>query len=1130
MARRTGVAPKPLSQASRWGRSQQTIRLNRLGMILAWLAIVIIPRLLPLIPERIGTWPWKAVLWKSFGPFLLRPIPKPGAPPLLQWIYWIAAAVGLWMAWKLVEHWIAMRVQMVTPAPRTYLRLRVPADAQLGGQKDGVTLLSQIAALIPARNLRRGDPVPVVLRWTGRREQAAQQGVSLAGAPTLTTTIQRMLQGVAERAEATEQPDPLIAALFDPKKPDEQRVLCWADVRLQAGDDLPINIPGDRECPLLETLVPSLAPQADVIVSDVQVLISGHTAKTWRTRVLAQLESMKLDTGSQEQRMMKAKADGPAVEVTIRLLTVALSAQAGDVMIRTMAGALSRSAQGMGLAHQQLQCGPMQTLPARMGAPPAAGRFVRLGLWASVLLVGVLLAGLVAVRAPRPTVVWLVPLVPLAIPALVVRQRDRRSGRTTYQQQQHVLHSVPPIQNPQVVPLIADWFKRKPTILSVAEVATLWQPPASVLGSRVARVPSRWIDAPVSAYSDPTNADMIELGQGVRSDGSLAPIGIDYRDFRYIAHITAPMGRGKSEYLRVIFKQLMRANAPMMMLDCKGTDLVVNSIPLIPIDREPDVTILELGGSMITGEDMRPAMNLLSPTVAASLGLDASKLASTLIQIFSLLDPRFKDAPSIQNFANNAMLGLIEGDPAGTFQHMSRLFSDDAYREALCTRIKNPSVRDFWERRYPLMEASEVAPLKGFERRIDRMLSYPELAAMLVAPGCSIDLRRIMDNKGILLCGIKATEGPIAAIGTMFLLMQLQLAALSRSNVPEDRRPDFPVFIDEAQIVFKDNADLAEVMFSQFRAFRVGTVIVHQNMGQLPSQVMSTLSGNAQTRVILGAMQADAQQYASAYGQGLTADDFTGMERFHTQYMAVMNSPLFAAQMPKLVSPLDEDLPPPVYVNWQTVSAPARNDQERATDELIRYFGELARYDRDQAIKRLSSLPLHAYDAYCARTKMHRLAQWSFIVDNPGCIGADATLSHHKARDKQKEKRIRTLNALRNYIPRIETEALQYRLLFEVQQSEIRQAAKADEAAAAKKAAKKGGGAGGKPAAQMAAPVADMVIGIASDASPVPAIAPDQLPTLEDLLAGRGARRSADAAELFTFELGGLTDDTTVSA
>lgn len=649
-------------------------------------------------------------------------------------------------------------------------------------------------------------------------------------------------------------------------------------------------------------------------------------------------------------------------------------------------------------------------------------------------------------------------------------------------------------------------------ILSAAEIATLWMPPTESMGTLVERIMARWIDAPGKAFIDPSDPRNLVLGLGERSDGTWAPIGLPYADLRYILHVTAPMGRGKSEWLKNLFKGLLQGGAGFMALDCKGTDLVNGTLPLIPLNREKDVTILDLGGSTVTGEDLRASMNLLSPAFGRGLGLDYSKLASTVLQVFATLDPKFNESVGIKQFANMGMLALLEGEPRATMMHLIRFFGDSDYRAEVCSRVTNMQVKDFWERRFEEMPESQKSSLSAFERRLDQLLTYPELSAMLVAPGCSIDLRRAMDTGGILLAGIRATEGQIAAIAGTLLLTQMTIAALSRTNVPESQRPDWPVVIDEAQIVFAQNPGMANIIFSQLRAMRIGTTVVHQNLGQLAA-VMDDLAGNAQNRVILGSETMDAQSYGSQFRSlGLTPSDFVNMPVFEQQYIKLYGAGnLFAARMLPMATPLIEEPPPPVYVNWHTVAAPARNVEEQQIDLRIAQFHELARVRRAEAIQILGMLPDHLFDAYCARTRAHRAAQRQFIIDNPGCIRIDPFIPRDKAIVQQKEQRIRILSALGAGIPRLETEALQWRLLMAAQEASARQAAKAEDEKAAKAAARRGGGKQSSArASTRTTSAANTSTAVTGETTRLRTPDGQPLPTLDQMLSERKPRRDAD--------------------
>ena len=379
-------------------------------------------------------------------------------------------------------------------------------------------------------------------------------------------------------------------------------------------------------------------------------------------------------------------------------------------------------------------------------------------------------------------------------------------------------------------------------ILSVAELATLWGPPTAEIIDLIETVSARWLPVPATAFIDPADPRNLVLGYGEKSDGSWAPIGMPYDLLRYVLWVTAPMGRGKSEWLKWLFKELFKAGSGLMALDCKGTDLVNGTIPLIPLHREKDVAILDLNGVRLNGEHLFAAMNLLSGDFGRALGIDYDTQASTVLSFFSSLDERFDNAPGMQNFATMGMLALMEGEPNATMQHLVRFYADEDYRNLVCQNLTNKQVQDFWLTRFPQMSGQDTGSLVSFQRRIDLLLTYPALAALMVAPGCSINLRELMDSGGILLAGISAKDGKIASIAATLLLTQMTLAALSRTNVPESQRPDWPVVIDEAQIVFEKNPGMAPIIFSQLRAMRIGTTVVHQNEEQLAS-ILSVLMG-----------------------------------------------------------------------------------------------------------------------------------------------------------------------------------------------------------------------------------------------------------------------------------------------
>ena len=633
----------------------------------------------------------------------------------------------------------------------------------------------------------------------------------------------------------------------------------------------------------------------------------------------------------------------------------------------------------------------------------------------------------------------------------------------------HLVQSVADVRNPQSVPLISPVLGHAPCILSAAELATLWAPPTERTQSRILGIPARWLPPPKDAFVDASVPRNLVLGHGLKADGSWAPVGLPYENLRYVMWMTAPMGRGKSVWLQHLFGGLMRANSGCMLLDCKGTDLVKDSLPLVPLEREKDVVVLSLGGTVVTGEDLRMSMNMLSSSFGSRLGLDSSMLASFMLSFFATLDPNFDQAVGIQQFAKMGMLALLEGEPNATLMHLLRFFSDESYRDLVVGQIENMPVRDFWERRFPSLPDSQKSSLAAFERRLDLMLTFPELQAMLVAPGCGINLREMMDHQGILMAGIKATEGQIAAIAGSLLLTQMTLAALSRDTLPVPDRHHWPVIIDEAQIIFGQNPGMAKVMFSQLRAFHIGQVVVHQGVRQLPEEVLTPLADNAQYRVILGSEADDASRYGSQWrAAGVSASDFMHMERFSHQYLKFLGTGLFSSRMLPMPSPLQEEALPPVSQDWRAVRAPVVREEDRGLDTLQSELASLLRENTREtlraALHRLGDLCQQrpdTFNAYCARTQAHRTAQRQFLLDHPGAL-------------PDKAARIRVLSALRAGIPRLESAALQYAL---IRDTAMAADAMAVSAAAEKRGGKKKGAGGASPPVPgLATPTGDQVL------------------------------------------------------
>src|SRR3990167_1642780 len=91
----------------------------------------------------------------------------------------------------------------------------------------------------------------------------------------------------------------------------------------------------------------------------------------------------------------------------------------------------------------------------------------------------------------------------------------------------------------------------------------------------------------------------------------------------------------------------------------------------------------------------------------------------------------------------------------------------------------------------------------------------------------------------------KLGEDNAALLGAMFIT-QLQLAAMNRSNIGEEERKDFFLYVDEFQN-FATNSFIK--ILSEARKYRLSLILANQYIEQLDEAVQKAIFGNVGTLV-----------------------------------------------------------------------------------------------------------------------------------------------------------------------------------------------------------------------------------------------------------------------------------------
>jgi hypothetical protein len=142
-----------------------------------------------------------------------------------------------------------------------------------------------------------------------------------------------------------------------------------------------------------------------------------------------------------------------------------------------------------------------------------------------------------------------------------------------------------------------------------------------------------------------------------------------------------------------------------------------------------------------------------------------------------------------------------------------------------------------------------------------------------------IDPRFMMDNRRIFIANLSKGmlgENKANLLGSL-LVTSFELAAMERVDVPEHRRKDFFLFIDEFHNFSTDS--FASIL-SEARKYRLCLTLSHQYLDQVRENVRKAVFGNAGTLISFRSGESDARVLAQEFGDIRMASRFGGLANF----------------------------------------------------------------------------------------------------------------------------------------------------------------------------------------------------------------------------------------------------------
>lgn len=359
------------------------------------------------------------------------------------------------------------------------------------------------------------------------------------------------------------------------------------------------------------------------------------------------------------------------------------------------------------------------------------------------------------------------------------------------------------------------------------------------------------------------------------------PFGIKTDDRRRHMYLIGKTGMGKTTLMENMAIQDIQNGNGIAFLDPHG-DSVQRILNSVPSDRINDVIYFNPADL-----EFPIAFNILEAVESRYKHLVASGLMGVFTKIWANLW-----SARMEYILNNTILALLDS-PGNTLLGITRMYVDKKYRKKIVDNIKDPIVKAFWVEEFAnYNEKYRTEAIAPIQNKVGQFLSSGIVRNIVGQPKSTIDMREIMDKRKILIMDLskgRVGEDNSALLGAM-VVTKLQLAALSRADIPEHERKDFYLYVDEFQNFATDSF---ATILSEARKYRLNLIVGHQYISQLVhennTKVRDAIFGNVGSLVMFRVGAQDAEFLETEFDPIFTPNDLVNLPKYNIILKLMIN-------------------------------------------------------------------------------------------------------------------------------------------------------------------------------------------------------------------------------------------------
>jgi hypothetical protein len=414
---------------------------------------------------------------------------------------------------------------------------------------------------------------------------------------------------------------------------------------------------------------------------------------------------------------------------------------------------------------------------------------------------------------------------------------------------------------PAPVATLAGRRLRRGFMATAAELGALAGLPQDLAVPGLDRARAKAMPAPVQI---PTGGRGVKVLGRAQAGGH--SVGLNVVDARHHLHLIGKTGTGKSTLMLNMILGDVNAGRGTVVIDPRG-DLVIDILDRLPATAADRIVIIDPD---------QPNPGCFNPL---DDGTDPHLAVDNLVGIFAKIFGRHW-GPRIDDTLRVACLTLMRHDQP-TLSQVPPLLNDRAFRARFTHDLDDPDgLGGFWAWYDTINDALRGQVVGPVLARLRQFLLRDFVKAVIGPAESSFHMTDVL-NGGILLCRLPKGmlgEETSRILGSLIVARTWQ-AAIARTRTPEHQRKDATLYIDECHNFLTLPGPVGD-MLAEARGYRLGLVLAHQDLAQLPAETAAALSANARSKVLFNVDPGDAQLLSRHTKPELDEHDLSHLDVF----------------------------------------------------------------------------------------------------------------------------------------------------------------------------------------------------------------------------------------------------------